>query len=110
MELPILARRCYWDFPRLFIVAYAGEHFLFECAFDDDLDDYPDEFHVFRMPPVSGQELEGSWENISSLAIDCLGAIPASDIRFDQTRRQSIDSVVLETLLAQRTPISSRVN
>ena len=98
--------RGYWDFPRIFLVADGGQTYLFDCAFDEELEDYPDDFRVFLMPPLAEEELAGSWAELFQRATAELGRVPTSAVRFDPTRRKQIDAAVLDALLARpaRTP------
>lgn len=96
-HLPINYRG-YWDVPRIFFVDYLGLTYLFDCTFDEDLDDYPDDFEVFLMPPLSEEEMAGSWADHWKKAIRKVGSVPVSAVRFDPTRRKTIGAEVFETL------------
>jgi len=93
--------RGYWDFPRIFITRYKGQTFLFDCAFDEALDDYPDVFKVFLMPELSDKELPDDWTTLKNKAIRFLGEAPTNHVRFDETRRESIDAGILEEFRAR---------
>jgi len=91
----------YWDFPRIFLTRYEGRTFLFDCAFDEALDDYPEVFKVFLMPDLRDDELPKDWTTLEQKAIRYLGEVPTNRVQFDATRRQSIDTVVLDELTAR---------
>jgi hypothetical protein len=90
------------DVPRNFIVRYHGQTLLFDCPFDEDLDDYPDQYKVFVLPTLKDEELPKDWTILPELAIAYLGETPIERVLFDQTKRQSIDSAILDELIARR--------
>ncbi len=96
--------REFYDVPRFLVVTYRRQQFLFESAFDDDLDDYPDVYQVFLLRDVSENELKGSWVHLSEKAQAYLGKAPVKDVRFDPTLRREIETDVLEGLLANNAP------
>jgi len=95
--------REFYDVPRFLVVTHHGQQFLFESAFDDDLDEYPDVYQVFLLRDVSENELQGSWVFLSEKAQACLGAVPVKDVVFDETGRREIKTDVLDRLLADAT-------
>ena len=40
MNWATIRYRDFYDIPRIFIVTLNGKLFLFDCAFDDEIDDY----------------------------------------------------------------------
>ena len=98
--LPIRYREFY-DVPRVFIAVYNREQYLFDCSFDDALDDYPDAYRVLKLPELSESVLSGSWEHLADCATDLLGVVPIAAVRFDPTKRKSIDLAIMKTLLSQ---------
>lgn len=94
--------RDFYDVPRIFVVSHGGSQILFECRFDDDLDDYAETYKVFLMPPQERLDLGGSWEHLSESATKFLGEIPVNAITFDETRRNAIDPQVIEDLMKKK--------
>lgn len=92
--------REFYDVPRFLVVTHCGQQFLFESAFDDDLDEYPDVYQVFLLRDVPDDELKGSWVHLSEKAQTRLGLVPVRDVVFDETGRRKIETNVLERLLA----------
>lgn len=92
----------YWDVPRIFLARYHGEVFLFDCAFDEDLEDYPDNYKVYILPDLAESELPKDWTTLRLKAIRFLCEVPVARVQFDATRRQSIDAGVLEDLAARK--------
>jgi hypothetical protein len=90
--------RGFHDVPRFFIVADGEQTYLFDCTFDEDLDDYPDDYTIYLMPALEPADLNGSWENLHSRAVALLGKIAVSDLIFDETLRKSIDLDVLSRI------------
>jgi hypothetical protein len=94
--LPILYRG-YWDVPRIVLVRRGGQVFLFNCPFSEELDDYPDDYEVFLLPPDTHEEnLPADWTLLRNLAVRRLGTIPVDRVTFDPTRRKFIDGAILE--------------
>lgn len=87
--------REYWDFPRMIIARRGEETFLFYSRFDEDLDDYVDHYQVFRMPPLTNEELRRSWAGVESRALEALPSIGLRELPFALTRRNSTDMDVL---------------
>jgi len=102
---PIIQYREFYDFPRVFIIEYGGRFLLFDGPFDEEIDEYSPFFTVFEMSsdklqPFLGQDMLLLWESLPSLATKRIGKIPVSDVKFDPTRRQAIESSVLDRLLS----------
>jgi len=92
--------RDFWDVPRIFITRYQGKLFLFDCAFDEATEDFPDFYQVYLLPNLDLKDPANSWPQLSSRAIHCFGKVPIEKVRFDPTRRREIDSSVLEEMTA----------
>ncbi len=82
--------------PRHFLVEYRDRWILFDCAFDDALDDYPDDYTVFVLPDAI--KIPQDWTCLHELAERKLGNVLVQDVRFDPTKRKSIDASVLNGL------------
>jgi hypothetical protein len=68
--------RDFFDVPRIFIAAYEGARYLFDCPFDDELDYYSDHYRVYQLPVALEGELEGSCGSICRNAQSaCLGRV-----------------------------------
>lgn len=88
--LPIRYRDFY-DVPRIFAVEYRGTTFLFDCPFDAEIDDYRDDYRVFRVP---AKDLEReSWLGLTNDAKP-VGQVAVNDVVFDDTRRRLVDDTV----------------
>jgi hypothetical protein len=84
--------REFYDVPRIFLVRIGERDLLFTGLFDESLDEYPDFYDVYLMPPLGEDELRGSWVNLHEKATRRLGRIPVTEVGFDTTRRKEIDS------------------
>ena len=71
--LPIRQYRDFWDVPRMFLVDSDGRSMLFDCAFDEEREDFGDQYRVYLMPPLSNGELEGSWADLPKRAHSFVG-------------------------------------
>lgn len=92
--------RGYWDVPRIFLFHHEGNLYLFDCAFSEELEDYPEVFEVFLMPgELLLDNLPNDWTILCEMAVRRLGTVPVTEVRFDPTRRQFVDASVLDTLL-----------
>jgi len=102
MSQTLIQYRGFWDVPRIFLARHQGQTYLFDCPFSEDLDDYPDVFKVYLIPDLTDVELPKDWTTLPKKAIRYLGEIPVAHVRFDPTRRQSIDSSIFEELAVGR--------
>jgi hypothetical protein len=96
----------FWDVPRIFLVRHQGYQFLFDCPFDDELDDYAEAYQVYLMPEIPDEELPRDWTTLRGRAIRRLGEIPVSKVQFDPTKRRQIDTAVLDALTPHAAPRS----
>jgi hypothetical protein len=92
--------RDFWDVPRIFLVSHHGKSFLFDCAFDETAEDYPNSYKVYIMPELSEDALAGSWQKLADRAVLFLGQVPVSKVQFDPSRRREIDAAVLDEFAA----------
>jgi hypothetical protein len=90
--------REFWDVPRIFLVLHEGNCFLFDCAFDESTEDFPDTYQVYVLPEPTEEELAGSWDKLHEKATRYLGEIPTQRVRFDPSKRLETDTDVLEEL------------
>lgn len=109
MDWAPIRYRDFYDLPRIFITSYDGKDYLFDCPFEDELDDYPDSYRVYQLPALSEEELQGSWEHLPELAESLLGVIPVAEVRFDSTKREWINTAIFRELLAENEPQTARV-
>jgi len=97
-SIPIKHYRDFWDVPRIFLVLEDKTLFLFDCRFDESKEDYETTYHVFLMPDLKEDDISGTWVRLSERAIEYLGETPVKEVKFDKTRRRSIDNKVLSQL------------
>lgn len=97
--LPI-SYRGYWDVPRIVLVRHDGQPVVLSCPFSEELDDYPDEYEVFTLPPdLHEEDLPPDWTELDRLAVSRLGRVPIDQVRFDPGHRH-IDAAVLDQFTA----------
>src|SRR5260370_37846184 len=96
--VPILYRG-YGDVPRVFLANGREKTILFDCLFDEDIEDYPDFYRVFVVPPFTAEELAGSWAELYQKAVKEIAIVPVEKVVFDPTRRAAIDATLLNELL-----------
>jgi hypothetical protein len=78
----------FYDVPRLFWIARTDDALLFDCPFSDDLDDYPNHYDVYALPPDDLPRRGEPW-TLSERARS-LGRVPVGEVRFDESRRRAI--------------------
>jgi hypothetical protein len=92
--------RDFWDIPRIFIVEHQGHNFLFDCPFDEELEDYQNEYRIYLLPMLAPDDFAGSWGNLSRKAVSYLGEIPIGRVHFDASKRKEMNADLLEELIA----------
>jgi hypothetical protein len=92
--------RDFWDVPRMFVTQYRSHWFLFDCAFDEEAEDFPHSYKVSLITPPREDELTGSWKDLPQRARRFLGEVAVDKVEFDPTKRQAIDTTLLEELTA----------
>ncbi len=92
----------YYDVPLVFFATFRGETLLFDCRFDQTLEDYSESYKVYVLPPMREEELPRDWTTLHERATRYLGEVPVSAVRFDPTRRQAVDSTVLERVTTRQ--------
>jgi hypothetical protein len=83
----IILYRDFYDIPQMFLARHRGSVYLFECSFDEGIDDYEDHFRVHLMPPIESLSLDGSWADLAKQSVRFLGRAKKSEMVFDPTRR-----------------------
>jgi hypothetical protein len=102
--IDIVQYRDFWDVPRIFLILQRDQLLLFDCAFDEQLEDYPDSYTVYCMPNLTEEDLSGSWRPLPAKALSTLATVPIDDVVFDPTRRKAIQSNLIDRLLALKPP------
>jgi hypothetical protein len=91
--------RDFYDVPRVFVTHYRGMQILFDGKFDEAKDEYSETYRVYVLPDLADEILNGSWMNLSDLATRFLGEVAVKDVTFDSSKRQEIDTGILDTLV-----------
>jgi hypothetical protein len=97
--LNIVEHRDFFDVPRIFIVSHNGTIYLFDCPFDNELDDFSGEYQVYEMGRSPLDSIPDDWSNITAVAKKHLGKVAVAAVRFDATRRHSICDEALKALI-----------
>ena len=94
--IPIYAYRGFFDVPRSFLIPTKDQsgYFLFDCLFDDKLDDYRTEYLIYEIPEIGDDLLAGDWAILPSLKTRDLGSIPITEMEFDESRRGAVNGKV----------------
>jgi len=89
----------FYDVPRAIVLRHKGKLLLLDSAFDHKLDDYPDCYSVYELPEsVEALQAKGSWLFLENTKLSCLGQIPVKAVRFDSTKRKTLDPSVLDRI------------
>jgi Transposase DNA-binding len=99
-DMTPITYRDFWDVPRIFLARHGEGVLLFDCPFDETMEDYPDFYQVYLLPRLQEEELGGSWDKLPLRACRRLGAIPVDSVRFDATRRHAVETRLLNALAA----------
>ena len=92
--------RDFCDVPRMFVVEYLGEWYLFDCRFDEASDEYSKVYSVHLLRKVSETDLAGSWEDLKErIGLKYLGDVAVKEVQFDPTRRKGVSRSALERAL-----------
>jgi hypothetical protein len=92
----------FYDVPLIFITSYRGTNYLFDRPFDEELEDDSDSYKVYVLPELKDEELPTDWTTLHTLATSYLGEIPVARVRFDATRRKSVDASIIKELTVRR--------
>ena len=99
-DMTPIAYRDFWDVPRIFVARRRGAVLLFDCAFDEKTEDYPNFYRVYLLPDLRDEDLAGTWDELHLKARRSLGEVPIAAVRFDATRRRAVDTSLLDALAA----------
>lgn len=89
----------FYDVPRLIILRYKGKLLLLQSAFSDALDEYPNVYSVYELPESAEPLLSGSWIFLEQMTLTSIGEIPVSAVKFDSTKRKTLDPSILDPVL-----------
>jgi len=81
----------------LIYLRWHGVDLLFDCPFDEGLDDYSPDYKILRLP--GPPPVEGWWMPIINAGVE-VGRMPVASVRFDETRREFIERSSVEPVLA----------
>ena len=93
-----LEYRDFYDIPRMFILSFNDQTYLFDCPFDDASDAYPDRYSIYLMPNLNAEDLAGLWDGLASRAISKVGEVSTDQVKFDRSLRSSVDSEIVSHL------------
>ncbi len=89
--------RDFYDLPRMIVVSLPTGRILLDCQFDPALDDYPDRYQVYRLPATVDADA-ADWTSLL-VGAELLGSVSVGEIEFDPSRRASLHSISLASLL-----------
>jgi len=93
--------RDFWDVPRIFVASFRGRQYLFDCRFDESIEDYANVYQVYVMPNLDQKDLKGPWDKLSEMAKEHLGEVPVSSVQFDESKRRAIDPEIIEEVASK---------
>ena len=80
----------FYDVPRVFALEHRGSLYVFNCPFDEAQDDYPDSYTIYQIAGAKLPEGALSWADLIRAGRE-VGTRRVSEVRFDPSRRNSID-------------------
>lgn len=100
-ELVPFNYRDFYDLPRSVIFQKSSYVYFLECLFNDTLDEYEDFYTVYQLD-VEHLDLDtlvsdSDWLGYSKIG-KAIGKIRVTDVRFDETKRESLDVSFLDYL------------
>jgi hypothetical protein len=98
--IEIVAYRDFCDVPRIFLAVVDERTILFDCPFDQGLDEYPDDYAVYELRDIRLDALPRDWGGLSHQGADFKGRVPVRRVIFDGSKRKQIKCADLRGLLA----------
>jgi len=92
----------FYDVPLVFITRYQGKTYLFDCPFDEELEDDSEFYKVYVLPDLRDEDLPKDWTTLHTRATSYLGEVPVVRVVFDPSKRQGIDPALFEKVSARR--------
>ncbi len=84
----ILEYRDFSDVPRVFVLrSPSGRLVLFDCPFDEEFDESPQRFSVYRVPDTLLELTD--WDEVTA-GPPAEGSVALEELVFDATRRRSV--------------------
>lgn len=99
MQYAPIQYRDFYDVPRMVLVQFNGKTYLFDCPFDEREDEYSTHYSIFLMPPLAAADFKGDWRQLPTMAVQLMGKVLISDVKFDASKRNAICTDVLGRLL-----------
>jgi hypothetical protein len=91
----------FYDVPRNIVFRYRDRLLLLQSAFDEEADDYSDSYSVYVLPDNVEASIEkSSWDFLRATR-PIIGRIPIEVVRFDSTKRKSLDPSCVDALVAR---------
>jgi hypothetical protein len=88
--IDLLSYREFCDVPRMFIVSVGGRTLLFDCAFDDESDEYSPHYLVYELSNLNSDALPDDWTELRHEGSIQIGRIPVHSVLFDETKRRQM--------------------
>ena len=87
----------FYDVPRVVVARHSGKLLLLLRDFNEKLGAYPDSYAVYVWP----ETVEGSLakEIMGVSRVPCLGEVLIKDVRFDSTKRGTLNPGILDKLV-----------
>lgn len=101
-DWPPILYKGFYDVPCIFVKRHKGMTILFDCPFDEVLEDDSDSYRVYLMPELSVDQLPKDWTTLAARAKQVLGEVPVSQVRFDPTRRHSVDPAIIDEIVSRK--------
>ncbi len=91
----------FYDVPRYIALHYRGRLLLLKSAFDEAIDEYPENYSVYVLPESAEDAFEkSSWNSLDSNEGQFISQIRVNSVEFDATKRQRLNPSCLNVLSA----------
>src|SRR5262245_19489738 len=85
--IDICEYRNFYDIPRIFVFSIDGKTYLFDCEFDDEIDDFSPHYEIYEMADLSLTNLPKNWHELKQRPRKQIGRVATTEVEFDATMR-----------------------
>jgi hypothetical protein len=89
------------DLPRAILLEWHGQWYYFDCAFSEELDEYPDDYFVYPVKPSEAARLmdaRAAWPSPRTDGRIAIAVVPVASVVFDRTLRTAVESSVMSRI------------
>lgn len=88
----IVSYRDFYDVPRLILAMdECSRYWIFDCGFDDELDDYPSDYRVYFIGNDLNAAEEAMTMHVQGVMASIESVVPVASLEFDSSKRHSFE-------------------